>query len=49
MFQKCFEKLESCSLPAGNLQAMKDKAFKQARDAAKQLPNWDDEKCQSQR
>merc|ERR1711936_1550928 len=45
--EKCFEKLESCSLPAGNLKAMKDKAFKQARDAAKQLPNWDDEKCQS--
>merc|ERR1711910_21244 len=43
----CFEKLESCSLSKGDLQTMKDKAFKQARDAAKELPNWDDEKCQS--
>merc|ERR1712055_1047812 len=45
--EKCFQKLESCSLPAGDLRTMKDKAFKQARDAAKQLPNWDDAKCQS--
>merc|ERR1712055_556345 len=45
--EKCFEKLESCGLPADQLKATKDAAFKQARDAAKQLPNWVDEKCQS--
>jgi len=26
---------------------MKDTALKQARDAAKNLPNWDDKKCKS--
>merc|ERR1712002_216546 len=45
--EKCFEKLETCGIPAYQLKSMKDGAFKQARDAAKQLPNWDDEKCQS--
>jgi len=45
--EKCFEKLESCALPEGNLKQLKEKAFKQARDAAKNLPNWDEEKCQS--
>merc|ERR1711970_50278 len=45
--EKCFEKLESCGLPADQLKATKDAAFKQARDAAKKLPNWNDEKCQS--
>merc|ERR1712183_879104 len=44
--EKCFEKLESCNLPSGQLQQMKDIAFKQARDAARKLPNWQDEKCQ---
>merc|ERR1711936_617255 len=45
--EKCFEKLESCGLPADQLKSMKDVAFKQARDAANKLPNWDDAKCQS--
>merc|ERR1711936_458845 len=46
--EKCFEKLESCDqIPADQLKAMKEGAFKQARDAAKKLPNWVDEKCQS--
>merc|ERR1712215_623898 len=41
----CFEKLESCGLPADQLKAQKDAALKQARDTAKQLPNWDEKKC----
>merc|ERR1719430_1273576 len=45
--EKCFEKLESCGLPAGQLKDVKDTAFKQARDPAKNLPNWDDKKCKS--
>merc|ERR1711970_1222391 len=45
--EKCFEKLESCDLPADQLKSTKDAAFKQARDAAKKLPNWNAEKCQS--
>merc|ERR1719430_2412771 len=46
--EKCWEKLESCGLPADQLQSMKDAAFKQARDAAKKLPNWVDEKCKEE-
>merc|ERR1712215_103149 len=45
--EKCFEKLENCGLPADQLKAQKDAAFKQARDAAQQLPNWDEKKCMS--
>jgi len=45
--EKCFAKLENCGLPAAKLKETKDAAFKQARDAAKQLPNWNEEKCQS--
>merc|ERR1712055_803744 len=45
--EKCFEKLESCGIPADQLKGLKDAAFKQARDAANKLPNWNDEKCQS--
>merc|ERR1712215_18955 len=45
--EKCFEKLEDCKIPGGQLQTMKEAAFKQARDAAKKLPNWDEAKCQS--
>merc|ERR1711936_22960 len=45
--EKCFDKLENCGLPAAKLNEIKDNAYKQARDAAKSLPNWDDEKCQS--
>merc|ERR1711936_1503160 len=45
--EKCFEKLESCGIPADHLKGLKDAAFKQARDAANKLPNWNDEKCQS--
>jgi len=45
--EKCFEKLENCGLPAAQVKETKDAAFKQARDAAKQLPNWDEKKCQS--
>merc|ERR1711970_673409 len=45
--EKCFAKLENCNLPAAQVKAMKDTALKQARDAAKNLPNWDDKKCKS--
>jgi len=45
--QKCFSKLDNCNLPAAQVKAMKDTALKQARDAAKNLPNWDDKKCKS--
>merc|ERR1712105_362087 len=45
--EKCFSKLETCDLPADQLKAMKDEAFKKARDGANKLPNWDDAKCQS--
>merc|ERR1712215_309835 len=46
--EKCFEKLDNCGLPAAKLQEIKDKSFQKARDAAKTLPNWDDDKCQSE-
>merc|ERR1712215_346163 len=46
--EKCFEKLDNCGLPAAKLQEIKDKSFQKARDAAKKLPNWQDEKCQSE-
>merc|ERR1712183_1068693 len=45
--EKCFALLEGCGLSEDELKEKKDASFKKARDAAKTLPNWDEEKCQS--
>merc|ERR1711936_424672 len=45
--EKCFDKLESCGIPADQFNQINDNSMKAAKDAAAKFPNWDENKCKS--